>query len=70
MQVPNDEAISMHAFGIAVDINAGSNPYGATPRQDPRLVSIMETWGFAWGGNWSVPDGMHFEFSEFPEIGG
>lgn len=67
MQVPNDEAISMHAFGIAVDINAGSNAYGATPRQDPRLVAVMERWGFAWGGNWSVPDGMHFEFSAFPD---
>ena len=67
MQVPNDEAISMHAFGIAVDINAASNPYGATPRQDPQLVEVMERWGFAWGGNWSVPDGMHFEFSAFPE---
>lgn len=67
MQVSNGGAISMHAFGIAVDINAGSNPYGATPKQDPRLVEVMERWGFTWGGRWSVPDGMHFEFSAFPE---
>jgi hypothetical protein len=67
MQVPNDGAISMHAFGIAVDFNAGSNPYGATPKQDSRLVEVMERWGFTWGGRWTVPDGMHFEFSAFPD---
>jgi hypothetical protein len=65
MQVPNDEAISMHAFGIAVDINAGRNPYGEKPVQDPRLVEVMERWGFTWGGRWLVPDGMHFEFVRF-----
>jgi hypothetical protein len=66
MQVSDDGELSRHAFGIAVDINAGANPYGATPTQDLRLVRIMERWGFSWGGRWSVPDGMHFEFSAFP----
>lgn len=66
MQVADDGEISRHAFGIAVDINAGTNPYGAKPRQDPRLVEVMERWGFTWGGRWNTPDGMHFEFSSFP----
>jgi hypothetical protein len=66
MQVSDDGELSRHAFGIAVDINAGANPYGAKPTQDLRLVHIMERWGFTWGGRWSVPDGMHFEFSVFP----
>lgn len=66
MQVSNDEAISRHAFGVAIDVNAGTNGYGAPSTQDMRLVQIMERWGFVWGGTWTVPDAMHFEFGAFP----
>lgn len=65
MQVGNSYALSRHAYGIAVDINAATNRYGERPRQDPRLVEVMERWGFTWGGRWLVPDGMHFEFVRF-----
>jgi hypothetical protein len=65
MQVGNSYALSRHAYGIAVDINAATNRYGETPNQDPRLVETMERWGFTWGGRWLVPDGMHFEFVRF-----
>lgn len=65
MQVGNTYALSRHAYGIAVDVNATRNPYGETPAQDPRLVEVMERWGFTWGGRWLVPDGMHFEFVRF-----
>jgi hypothetical protein len=58
--------LSHHAWGVALDINARSNPFGHTPHQDPRLVSVFQRWGFAWGGSWIVPDGMHFEFLRFP----
>ena len=54
--------ISHHAWGAAVDINAAQNPWGATPHQDPRLVAIMQAHGFAWGGHFLVPDGMHFDY--------
>ncbi|HEY1332363.1 MAG TPA: M15 family metallopeptidase [Actinomycetota bacterium] len=54
--------ISHHAWGIALDINASQNPFGATPHQDPRIVRIFERYGFTWGGRWVVPDGMHFEY--------
>jgi hypothetical protein len=66
MQTDNPYALSRHAFGIAVDINAGTNRYGDPPAQDPRLVEVMERWGFTWGGRWLIPDGMHFEFVRFP----
>jgi D-alanyl-D-alanine carboxypeptidase len=56
--------LSHHSWGAAVDINAPQNPYGARPTQDPRLVAVMEAHGFTWGGRWTVPDGMHFEFVE------
>ena len=63
----NPEAgISHHAWGVAIDINAQRNVFGRRPHQDPRLVKIFEQWGFTWGGQWLVPDGMHFEFVRFP----
>jgi hypothetical protein len=56
-------SLSLHAFGLAADINASRNPQGAAPRQDPRLVRAFEQEGFAWGGRWpTAPDGMHFEW--------
>jgi D-alanyl-D-alanine carboxypeptidase len=60
------ERLSRHAWGVALDINANLNPFGAPPRQDPRLVRIMRKWGFNWGGRWAVPDGMHFEWKRVP----
>jgi hypothetical protein len=66
----NPEAgISHHAWGVALDINVSRNPFGGTPHQDPRIVEIFERWGFTWGGQWLVPDGMHFEFKSFPIAG-
>ncbi|MGH2729146.1 MAG: M15 family metallopeptidase [Actinomycetota bacterium] len=58
--------LSHHSWGIAVDINAAENQFGTKPDQDPRLVNVMEDWGFTWGGRWLVPDGMHFEWARFP----
>jgi hypothetical protein len=58
---PN-RALSMHAWGIAVDFNVRGNEYGnRNPEMDPRIVEIFKRWGFIWGGDWSTPDGMHFE---------
>lgn len=54
--------ISRHTWGIAVDINPTTNGFGDRPTQDPRLVAIMATHGFSWGGVWMTPDGMHFEY--------
>jgi hypothetical protein len=55
--------ISMHAWGLAVDINVSENPLGQKPKMDPRVVAIFEKWGFRWGGRWSNPDGHHFELA-------
>jgi hypothetical protein len=55
--------LSLHAWGLAVDLNAASNPAGGESNQDPRLVRAMERHGFSWGGDFpTVPDPMHFEF--------
>jgi hypothetical protein len=62
-RIPTSGSLSLHAFGLAVDLNASRNPQGSPPRQDRRLVRIMERAGLWWGGRWpTVPDGMHFEF--------
>lgn len=58
----DDNMLSYHSWGVAFDVNAGANVRGETPRQDPRLVRILERYGFEWGGSWIVPDGNHFEF--------
>ena len=57
-----DAGISHHSWGIAFDTNVGDNAFGKPPQLDPRIVEIVERWGFTWGGRWLVPDGMHFEF--------
>lgn len=59
---PN-QPVSLHAWGLALDINVGGNRFGASPTQDARLVATFERWGFRWGGRWSPPDGMHFELA-------
>jgi hypothetical protein len=56
-------ALSLHAWGLAVDLNASANPYGGRSHQDPRLVRAMRRHGFTWGGDWpTIHDPMHFEF--------
>jgi hypothetical protein len=63
-------ALSRHAWGVAVDLNPSTNLYGDPVTLDPRLGSIMQAWGFSWGANWTVPDGMHFEWVRYPDPAG
>ena len=55
--------LSMHAFGLAVDLNVSTNHYGTRGDLDPRIAQAFERWGFEWGGRWSPPDPMHFELT-------
>lgn len=54
--------LSRHSWGMALDTNTTTNGQGSTPRMDCRTVRIFRKWGFAWGGNYLTPDGMHFEY--------
>jgi hypothetical protein len=61
-RIPQSGSLSLHAYGLAIDINAAANPQFASSRQDRRLVRAMEAAGFTWGGRWpTAPDPMHFE---------
>ncbi|HWL90952.1 MAG TPA: M15 family metallopeptidase [Actinomycetota bacterium] len=61
--------LSHHTWGIAFDMNLVGNYYGDPPHQDPRLVDMLERWGFLWGGLFVVPDGNHFEYRRSPAAG-
>lgn len=55
--------LSLHSWGIALDLNVATNQLGTPGDMDPRVVDVMARWGFAWGGLWSDPDPMHFELA-------
>jgi hypothetical protein len=54
-------AVSLHTWGIAIDIDAATNQRGGRGTMDPRVVAVFKQWGFRWGGDWSYTDPMHFE---------
>ena len=61
-RIPSSGSLSLHAWGVAIDLNARANPPLGASRQDPRLVRAMEEAGLTWGGRWpTAPDPMHFE---------
>jgi hypothetical protein len=54
---------SIHAYGGAIDINPGSNPYGTRLVTDmPReIAAVAAQYGLGWGGSWkNIKDAMHF----------
>jgi len=61
-------SMSMHAYGLAIDINAPNNGLGEKPGHDvfsfeahDPIVKAFEAEGWVWGGRWKRPDGMHFQ---------
>jgi hypothetical protein len=61
--------LSMHAWGIAVDLNVPGNQRGTVGQMDRRVVAIFKKWGFAWGGDWNYTDPMHFEMAKVVRVG-
>ncbi len=57
-------SMSLHSWGIAVDVNAFENGLGQKPKLSDLFVSCFTTSGFDWGGKWSRSDGMHFQLSK------
>jgi hypothetical protein len=55
--------LSRHSWGQAIDTNTiGSCQGCAPPDMHCGTVRIFRKHGFAWGGNFLTPDGMHFEW--------
>jgi len=54
---------SLHAWGLAVDVNAATNRLGAKPTLSAGFVKCFTDAGLHWGGRWRRPDGMHFQLA-------
>jgi hypothetical protein len=55
------KSLSLHSWGIAIDINAAWNGLGKEPTMSTALVKCFTDAGFDWGGIWTRKDGMHFQ---------
>lgn len=64
---------TIHALGLAFDINHDKNLFGKPGPPEgadgsvAELVPIFEKHGFRWGGTFRMPDPMHFELVVAPE---
>lgn len=65
--IAGSTSLSLHSFGIAVDLNVPGNERGTPGVIDRTVVEIFKRWGFAWGGDWSYTDPMHFELARLVE---
>ena len=61
--------LSLHSWGIAVDLNVPGNQRGTVGEMDRTVVAVFKRWGFAWGGDWSYTDPMHFEMDAVVRTG-
>jgi hypothetical protein len=55
--------MSLHSWGLAIDVNAFENGLYQTPKLSPTFAKCFTDAGFNWGGNWLRQDGMHFQLS-------
>ncbi len=60
-------SISLHTWGIAIDMDAATNYRGIRGTMHPEVVDAFERWGFRWGGDWAYTDPMHFELAALLE---
>jgi hypothetical protein len=57
-------SMSLHSWGVAIDVNAFENGLGAQPKLSAKFVKCFTDAGFDWGGTWTRKDGMHFQISK------
>ena len=57
-------SMSLHSWGIAIDVNAAWNQLNMIPTLTPGFVKCFTDAGFEWGGTWTRKDGMHFQLSK------
>ncbi len=61
--IADTQQLSLHSFGIALDLNVPGNQRGTVGEMNRAVVDIFKDWGFAWGGDWGYTDPMHFEMN-------
>lgn len=54
--------LSVHSWGLAIDINPTENPLGSAGKMPVELVKCFTDAGFVWGGTFTRPDPMHFQY--------
>ena len=54
-------SMSLHSWGIAIDVNAFENQLNQIPKLSSGFVKCFKDAGFDWGGEWQRLDGMHFQ---------
>jgi hypothetical protein len=54
-------SMSLHSWGIAIDVNAAWNGLNKNPTLSKEFVKCFTDAGFDWGGTWTRKDGMHFQ---------
>jgi hypothetical protein len=57
-------SMSLHSWGLAVDVNAFENGLGMKPKLSEGFVKCFTDAGFNWGGTWKRLDGMHMELAK------
>ena len=57
-------SMSLHSWGIAIDVNAFENGLNQTPKLSAGFVKCFTDNGFEWGGTWKRKDGMHFQLAK------
>jgi hypothetical protein len=57
-------SMSLHSWGIAIDVNAFENGLNMRPKLSLGFVRCFTDNGFDWGGTWQRKDGMHFQLSK------
>jgi hypothetical protein len=57
------KSLSLHSWGIAVDVNAAWNGLGKEPTLSEGFIKCFTDAGFDWGGTWTRKDGMHFQLN-------
>jgi len=55
--------LSLHSYGVAVDINQATNQPGTRGNLHPGIVDVFERHGWKWGGRWRILDPMHFQLA-------
>jgi hypothetical protein len=62
----NLQSLSLHSWGLAVDINAFENQLGQKPKLSAGFAKCFTDAGCDWGGHWDGKriDGMHFQLAK------